>query len=60
MATALVMACGIALPNSPLASYFGLTPLPWQYWPLLAATLLSYCILAQGVKMLLLRLRWIS
>ena len=57
--TAVVMACGIALPTSPLAAYFSLTPLPWQYWPLLAATLLSYCVLAQGVKTLLLRLKWI-
>ena len=57
--TAVVMAIGAWLPSSPMADWLGFTPLPWQYWPLLAATLLSYCVLAQGVKTLLLRLKWI-
>ncbi len=40
--TAVIMACGIALPFSPLGAYLGLAPLPPLYWPLLALTLLAY------------------
>ncbi len=36
------MAVGVWLPFSPLAKSLGFTPLPWLYWPLLAATLLCY------------------
>jgi Mg2+-importing ATPase len=39
--------------------YLGFSKLPPLYWPLLAATLLCYMLLTQGVKMLLLRLKWI-
>ena len=54
------MACGMyaaVLADRGVTS--GFTPLPWLYWPLLAATLLSYCVLAQGVKTWLLRKGWI-
>ena len=54
-----IMAIGIAIPFSPLGPYLGFSKLPALYWPLLAATLLCYVLLTQGVKMLLLRLKWI-
>ncbi len=38
----LVCVVGIVLPYSWAASALGLTPLPWQYWPLLAGLLLLY------------------
>jgi Mg2+-importing ATPase len=57
--TLVIMAIGIAIPFSPLGPYLGFSKLPMLYWPLLAGTLLSYVLLTQGVKMLLLRLKWI-
>ncbi|WP_031189292.1 MULTISPECIES: magnesium-translocating P-type ATPase [Streptomyces] len=48
--TALVMAFGIALPFSPLATALGMQALPLGYFPWLAGTLLAYCLLTQGVK----------
>ena len=54
-----IMAIGIAIPFSPVGPYLGFTRLPPLYWPLLALTLLCYVALTQGVKMLLLRLKWI-
>lgn len=44
---------------SPLGRYLGFTTLPPLYWPLLALTLLCYVLLTQGVKMWLLRRKWI-
>jgi Mg2+-importing ATPase len=46
----LIMAAGIVVPFSPLGRTLGMVPLPWSYFPWLAATLLSYCVLAQVVK----------
>ncbi len=54
-----IMAVGIGIPFSPLGPYLGFSRLPPQYWPLLAATLLCYVLLTQGVKMWLLRHKWI-
>ena len=54
-----IIATGIAIPFSPVGPYLGFSRLPLLYWPLLAATLLCYVLLTQGVKMLLLRLKWI-
>ncbi len=54
-----IMAVGIAIPFSPVGRYLGFAPLPGLYWPLIAATLLCYVLLTQGVKMWLLRRRWI-
>jgi Mg2+-importing ATPase len=54
-----IMAIGIAIPFSPVGPYLGFSRLPALYWPLLALTLLCYVALTQGVKMLLLRLKWI-
>jgi Mg2+-importing ATPase len=54
-----VMAFGIWLPYSPLASALGLTHLPGLYWPLLMLTLLAYMGLTQAIKVRLLRTKWI-
>lgn len=48
--TGLVMAIGIYIPFSPLGSWVGLQPLPWEYFPWLVATLVSYCVVAQLMK----------
>jgi Mg2+-importing ATPase len=58
--TVAIMAIGAWLPYSPIGPAFGFTPLPPLYWPILAATLLGYVLLTQGVKTLLLRLGWVS
>ncbi|MDZ5604840.1 magnesium-translocating P-type ATPase [Pseudomonas sp. RP23018S] len=55
LATGLVMALGIYIPFSPLGTMVGLVPLPWEYFPWLVATLLGYCIVAQGMKTLYIR-----
>jgi len=54
-----IMAIGVVIPASPLGLYLGFTPLPRLYWPFLVLTLVCYAALTQGVKMGLLRLRWI-
>ena len=56
---ALVMAVGIWLPFSPAGRTLGFTALPALYWPILAATLVCYLLVTQGVKTWLLRRRWI-
>jgi Mg2+-importing ATPase len=53
------MAFGAWLPFSPLASSLGLTHLPGLYWPILLLTLLAYTGLTQGVKVWLLKMKWI-
>jgi Mg2+-importing ATPase len=53
------MAFGAWLPYSPLASYLGLTRLPFLYWPILLATLFSYMCVTQLIKVWLLRKKWI-
>ncbi|MDA5194418.1 magnesium-translocating P-type ATPase [Govanella unica] len=53
--TGLVMAVGILIPFSPFGSMIGLEPLPWAYFPWLAGTLISYCVLMQFVKTLYIR-----
>ena len=52
LTTACVMIAGILLPFSPLGAMVGLVPLPWSYFPWLLATLLGYCLVAQGMKTL--------
>jgi Mg2+-importing ATPase len=54
-----IMAIGIALPFSPLAGPLGFARLPALYWLLLVLTLACYVLLTQGVKMWLLRRKWI-
>jgi len=60
MATTLaVMALGMWLPYSPLATALGFTQLPRMYWPILMLTLLGYMSLTQIIKVWLLRKQWI-
>ncbi|WP_413511694.1 magnesium-translocating P-type ATPase [Myroides odoratus] len=48
--TATIMVFGLYIPFSSLGTYVGLVPLPWSYFPWLVVTLLSYCIVTQGMK----------
>jgi Mg2+-importing ATPase len=57
--TLVTMTIGVAIPFSPLGRSLGFAGLPGLYWPLLLATLVCYTLLTQGVKMWLLRLKWI-
>jgi len=57
--TVSIMAFGIWLPSSPLASSLGLAQLPRMYWPILLMTLLGYVSLTQAIKVWLLRKKWI-
>lgn len=50
LTTAAIMAIGIYIPFSPLGAMVGFEPLPLSYFPWLVATLLSYCLVAQGMK----------
>jgi Mg2+-importing ATPase len=59
MTTILIMAIGAWLPFSPLGKPLGFVPLPWQFWPILAATLLCYLALTQLIKMWLVKKKWI-
>ena len=54
-----IMAFGMLLPYSPMASALGFTHLPLLYWPILMLTLLAYMGLTQIIKVLLLRKQWI-
>jgi P-type Mg2+ transporter len=54
-----IMALGMWLPYSPLASALGFTHLPPLYWPILALILLSYVALTQVIKVWLVRKLWI-
>lgn len=55
LTTGAVCVLGILIPFSPLGAAVGLQPLPWAYFGWLAATLVSYCVLAQTVKTLYIR-----
>jgi P-type Mg2+ transporter len=59
MTTILIMFIGAILPFSPLAKPLGFVPLPWQFWPILAATLFCYVGLTQLIKMWLVKKKWI-
>src|SRR6266851_3774482 len=59
LTTLCVMAFGMWLPYSPVASSLGFTGLPGMYWPILLLTLLAYLGLTQGIKVWLLRKKWI-
>ncbi len=51
LTTGLIMAIGILPSHSHLWARCGWTgPLPLSYFPWLVATLLSYCLVAQGMK----------
>jgi len=57
--TLCIMAFGVWLPYSPLASALGFTHLPPMYWPILILTLFGYMGLTQIIKVWLLRKQWI-
>ncbi len=59
LTTLSILAFGVWLPYSPMAASLGFTALPRLYWPLLAATVLTYMALTQLTKVWLLRKRWI-
>ena len=59
MTTILIMIVGAILPYTPLAPPLGFVPLPWQFWPILAGTLVCYVGLTQLIKMWLVRRGWI-
>ncbi len=53
--TTIVMAVGVWLPFSPLASAIRLQPLPAGYFLYLPVVLLAYCLLTQAVKVAYIR-----
>ena len=59
LTSGIIMAVGMWLPYSGLASSLGLTELPVLYWPILFVTLLCYVVLTQTIKAILLRKNWI-
>ena len=59
MTTILIMLIGAVLPYSPLAGPLGFVPLPWQFWPILLATLVCYVGLTQIIKTWLVRKSWV-
>ena len=59
MTTITIMGIGAALPFTPLAQYLGFVPLPWQFWPLLALTLVCYVGLTQLIKTWMVKRNWI-
>jgi len=56
-----IMGIGIFLPFTPFGASIGLAPLPWNYFPWLIVTLLSYSILTQLIKLWYMRKfsRWL-
>ncbi len=59
MTTMLIMGVGAWLPFSPVARFLGFVPLPWQFWPFLAITLICYVGLTQVIKTWLIRKSWV-
>ncbi|MDE3066125.1 MAG: HAD-IC family P-type ATPase [Verrucomicrobiota bacterium] len=59
MTTLLIIGLGAWLPFSPVARFLGFVPLPWQFWPFLALTLMCYVALTQGIKTWLIRKAWV-
>jgi len=57
--TVLIMVIGIYLPFSPVGPALDFVALPPLYWPFIIFTLLSYVLLTQWVKAVLLRKGWI-
>lgn len=53
--TTLICTLGVVIPFSAFGAMVGLQPLPWHYFPWLAAILLGYCIVAQSMKTLYIR-----
>ncbi len=59
LTTILIMIAAMWLPYSPFAEALGFVHLPPLYWPILFATLVSYVVLTQLVKMWLIRKGWL-
>jgi Mg2+-importing ATPase len=55
--TVIICTVGMTLPFTWAGSALGFEPLPWLYWPLVAAMLLTYAILTHLVKVWFIR-RW--
>jgi len=55
--TIIICVIGIALPFTWAGGALGFVPLPWHYWPLVAAMLLCYAVLTHLVKAWFVR-RW--
>jgi Mg2+-importing ATPase len=55
--TIIICAIGIALPLTPAGTALGFTPLPWLYWPIVTAMLLTYAAMTHRVKVWFVR-RW--
>jgi Mg2+-importing ATPase len=55
--TVIICTVGIMLPFTWAGSALGFTPLPWLYWPLVTALLLTYAVLTHLVKVWFIR-RW--
>jgi P-type Mg2+ transporter len=49
--TGAIIVIGVAIPFTHFGASIGLQPLPKAFFPWLAATLLSYCVLTQLVKL---------
>lgn len=59
MMTLAVMATGLFLAVGPAKEFFKFVELPALYWPLLGVTLVCYVLLAQTIKSMLVRMRWV-
>jgi P-type Mg2+ transporter len=59
LTTISIMAFGMWLPYSPVASALGFAHLPRLYWPILLLTLLAYMGFTQIIKAWLVRKKWI-
>ncbi len=59
LTSGIIMAVGMWIPHSGLASPLGFSELPVLYWPILFVTLLCYVVLTQSVKQILLKKKWI-
>jgi Mg2+-importing ATPase len=55
--TVIICTVGMTLPFTWAGSALGFVPLPWLYWPLVAAMLVTYAILTHLVKVWFIR-RW--
>jgi Mg2+-importing ATPase len=55
--TLIISLIGIALPYTWFGMQLGFQPLPWLYWPIVAAMLLTYAVLTHFTKVWFIR-RW--
>ncbi len=55
--TIIICVVGITLPSTWVGAALGFVPLPWLYWPIVAAMMLSYAVLTHLVKVWFVR-KW--